>query len=166
MVRRGFEDIQMTQEEIDEFLQVPRYGALATVKSGERPHIDPVGFNYLDGKIYFSCEETRVLVKRMRNNPNGFFSVFDDSPPASAAVQLEGPMRIVDDPDDVISRSIIRRHAAENLGDEFDKFVNSWLGNGKRRFRRVVIELTPTKVFAWNNRKTAAARRRAKAASA
>jgi general stress protein 26 len=160
VVRRGFDDIQMTHDEIDEFLAVPRYGALATVKSGERPHIDPLGFNYLDGKIYFSCEETRVLVRRIKNNPHGFFSVFDDNPPSSAAVQLEGPLRIVDDPDNAISRSIIQRHAGERLGDEFERFLNAWLGNGTRQFNRVVIELTPTKVFAWNNRKTAAARRR------
>ena len=51
MVRRDFNDVRMDQDEIDEFLRVPRYGALATVKSGERPHIDPLGFNYLDGVV-------------------------------------------------------------------------------------------------------------------
>jgi hypothetical protein len=39
-------------------------------------------------------------------------------------------------------------------------FENAWLGNGKRSFKRVVLELTPTRFFAWDNRKTAAARRR------
>lgn len=158
-MRRDFDDVQMTKDEIDAFLRVPRYGALATVKSGERPHVDPLAFNFVDGKVYFSVEETRVLVKRIRNNTSGFFSVFDDNPPSSAAVQLEGPLRIVDDPDNVISRSILHRHI--QLGDDMDKFENAWLGNGKRSFHRLVIELAPTKIFAWDNRKTGAAQRRA-----
>lgn len=162
MARRAFDDVQMTEEEIDEFLRVPRYGALATVKSGNRPHIDPLAFNYIDGKIYFSVEETRVMVKRIKNNNSGFFSVFDDNPPSSAAVQLEGPLRIVPDPDNAISRSILHRHI--QLGPDMEKFETAWLGNGKRSFKRLVIELTPTKIFAWNNRKTAAARRRAERA--
>lgn len=157
-MRRTFEDVQMTDEEIDAFLAVPRYGALATVKSGERPHIDPLGFIHRDGKLYFSVEETRVLVKRIRNNPNGFFSVFDDNPPSSAAVQAEGTLRIVDDPDNAISRSILHRHI--QLGPDMEKFETAWLGKGKRPFKRLVIELTPTRFFAWDNRKTAAARRR------
>jgi nitroimidazol reductase NimA-like FMN-containing flavoprotein (pyridoxamine 5'-phosphate oxidase superfamily) len=157
-MRRDFEDVQMTEEEINAFLAVPRYGALGTVKKDGRPHIDPLGFVHRDGKLYFSLEETRVLLKRVANNPNGFFSVFDDNPPSSAAVQAEGPLRVVDDPDNVISRSILHRHI--DLGPNMAAFENAWLGNGKRSFRRVVLELTPTRFFAWDNRKTAAARRR------
>jgi nitroimidazol reductase NimA-like FMN-containing flavoprotein (pyridoxamine 5'-phosphate oxidase superfamily) len=157
-MRRDFEDVQMTPEEIDEFLAVPRYGALATVKSGERPHIDPLGFVYRDGNLYFSLEETRVLLKRIANNPHGFYSVFDDNPPSSAAVQVEGHLRVVHDPDNVISRSILHRHI--DLGPEMAAFENAWLGNGKRSFQRVVLELEPTKFFSWNNRKTNAYRRR------
>lgn len=164
-MRRGFEDVQMDTDEINEFLAVPRYGALATVKSGGRPHIDPLAFIHLDGKLYFSCEETRVMIMRIRNSPNGFFSVFDDNPPSSAAVQVEGTLRIIEDaPDYVISRQIL--HRVINLGDEMEKFETAWLGRGKRSFNRVVVELTPTKFFAWNNRKTAAARRRQQTASA
>lgn len=158
-MRRGFEDVQMTEQEIDDFLHVARYGALATVKSGERPHIDPLAFNYIDGRIYFSVEETRVMVKRIKNNPSGFFSVFDDNPPSSAAVQVEGPLAIVDDPGNEIAKSILHRHIKLEPED-MAKFENAWLGNGRRKFNRLIIELTPTKYFAWNNRKTAAARKR------
>jgi uncharacterized pyridoxamine 5'-phosphate oxidase family protein len=157
-MRRDFEDVQMTPDEIEEFLQVPRYGALATVKSGERPHIDPLGFAYRNGNLYFSLEETRVLLKRVANNPHGFYSVFDDNPPSSAAVQVEGPLRVFDDPDNEMSRTILNRHI--DLGPEMAKFENAWLGNGTRSFRRVVLELEPTKIFAWNNRKTKAYGRR------
>jgi hypothetical protein len=147
----------MTEDEIKAFLAVPRYGALATVMKDGRPHIDPLGFVYRDGRLYFSLEETRVVLKRVARNPNGFFSVFDDNPPSSAAVQAEGPLKVVDDPDNVISRSILHRHI--DLGPEMDRFENAWLGSGKRRFKRVVLELTPTRFFAWDNRKTAAAQR-------
>lgn len=157
-MRRDFDDVQMTREEIDEFLAVPRYGALGTVKSGGRPHIDPLAFAYLDRKLYFSVEETRVLLKRVAKNPYGFFSVFDDNPPSSAAVQVEGTLRVVKDPQDSISRTILHRHI--DLGPEMDAFENAWLGRGTRPFTRVVLELTPSRFFAWNNRKTAAYRRR------
>jgi hypothetical protein len=64
----------------------------------------------------------------------------------------------VDDPGNVISRSILHRHI--DLGPDMAVFENAWLGNGRRSFKRVVLELTPTRFFAWDNRKTAAARRR------
>lgn len=157
-MRRQFNDVLMSREEIDEFLGVPRYGALATIKQNGHPHIDPLGFNYREGRLYFSVEETRVLLKRVARNPSACFSVFDQEPPSSAAVQVSGSIRRHDDPHDELSLWIFRRYL--DPGATRDDYERAWLGRGKRPFRRIVLELTPVNFVAWNNRKSAAYARR------
>jgi nitroimidazol reductase NimA-like FMN-containing flavoprotein (pyridoxamine 5'-phosphate oxidase superfamily) len=46
-------DLRMTDEEIARFLAAHRWGRLGSVSAQGEPHVSPIGYLYLGGRLYF-----------------------------------------------------------------------------------------------------------------
>jgi len=56
----------LSKQEIDELLSKEEVCFTATVKKGGSPHIAPIWFLYVDGKIYFETDTTTVKYKNIQ----------------------------------------------------------------------------------------------------
>jgi PPOX class probable F420-dependent enzyme len=88
---------KMTSDEVMGFLRGPAYlGHLATVREDGRPHVASIWF-IVDGEdIVFTTWHTSVKGKNLRRTGYAAMDVTDGVPPFTA-VQVEGPVEIVDD---------------------------------------------------------------------
>ncbi len=103
------------------FLERQRVGHLATADAEARPHVVPVCFAVLDRTLYVAIDEkpkrgAPTNLKRVRNilaNPRAAFvaDVYDDSDWSRLGfVLIDGPARLVDDPDE-LTRALDRLRA-------------------------------------------------------
>ncbi len=94
------------------FLERQRVGHLATADARARPHVVPVCFAVLADTLYVAIDEkpkrgTPTNLKRVRNalaNPRAAFvaDVYDDVDWSRLGfVLIDGPARLVDDPDEL-----------------------------------------------------------------
>lgn len=90
---------KMSNEEIRAFLQdAPRTGHLATVRADGRPHVATIWF-VLDGDdVVFTTWHASVKGRNLARTHVAALSVDDPRPPF-AYVALEGPVTIVDQPE-------------------------------------------------------------------
>lgn len=58
----------LNQQEIDELLSKEEICYIATVKKDGSPHVVPIWFLYLDGRIYFETDNTTVKFKNIQNS--------------------------------------------------------------------------------------------------
>jgi PPOX class probable F420-dependent enzyme len=95
------------------FLERQRVGHLATANAQARPHVVPVCFAVVDRTLYVAIDEkpkrgTPTSLKRIRNilaNPRAAFvaDVYDDTDWTRLGfVLIDGPARLVDDPDELM----------------------------------------------------------------
>lgn len=103
---------KMNRDEIYAFLQeTARTGHLATVREDGRPHVATIWIAVDGEDIVFTTAETSVKGKNLRRTGYAALSVDDPHVPFSF-VALEGPVAIVDDPEQL-------RHWATVLAGRF-----------------------------------------------
>jgi PPOX class probable F420-dependent enzyme len=92
----------MTHEEWRAFLgQGTRTGKLATVRRDGRPHVVPVWF-VLDGdELVFTTGADTVKGRALRRTGRAALCVDDEEPPF-AFVSVEGPVRISEEPEELL----------------------------------------------------------------
>lgn len=104
----------MTTGEIYEFLKAgPYLGHLATVREDGRPHVASIWY-IVDGEdILFTTWRTSVKGRNLQRTGYAAMDVTDGVPPFTA-VQVEGPVEMVEDDD----RALIR-HWAGVIGGRY-----------------------------------------------
>lgn len=92
---------KMTREEVFAFLSGhPLTAHLATVREDGRPHVAPIWIG-IDGEdILFTTWSASVKGKHIQRTGYAALSVDDSIPPFNSA-RLEGPVSIVDNPDEL-----------------------------------------------------------------
>jgi PPOX class probable F420-dependent enzyme len=129
----------MTQEEIDEFLNLRFVGALATLRADGTPGVLPIWYRW-DGTAVKLWSDPRFgWVKRLREEPRVAFSVFEHDVPRRAvyirgtATVSEGSMAELDEE----IRAITARYVdAERLDEEIRSY-----DSGRNK---VIVTITPT----------------------
>ena len=66
--------VEMTSEEIEQFLVCARVGRLGIVMDDE-PYVVPVGFGYCNGKVFFHTCDKGLKMNGLRKNPSVCFEV-------------------------------------------------------------------------------------------
>ena len=95
---------KMTTAEIYAFLRGEAYvGHLATVRADGRPHVATIWFIVDGDEIVFTTWHTSVKATNVRRTGYAAMDVCDGRPPFTA-VQVEGPVEILDDPDGSLVR--------------------------------------------------------------
>lgn len=113
----------MSNEEIRAFLQdAPRTGHLATVRADGRPHVATIWF-VLDGDdVVFTTWHASVKGRNLARTHVAALSVDDPRSPF-AYVALEGPVTIVDDPEQGRHWATVigGRYMGEDRAEEFGR---------------------------------------------
>ncbi len=134
----------MTQEQIDEFLQASRHAILATNRIDGAPQISPVWYLHEDEKIYIEILADSAKYYSLRRDPRVSICV-DGGHPDARAVTIYGTAELIHDstawPDDIFFR-ITRRYMES---DEEAKKLNEEVTTDADY---VLVVVTPTKIFA------------------
>lgn len=112
---------KMSNDEIRTFLlEAPRTCHLATVREDGRPHVVTIWFTVDGEDVVFTTSSASVKVKNLRRT--GFAAIsIDDSAPPFSYVALEGPVKIVDDLEQVRhwARIVATRYMGAEWAEEF-----------------------------------------------
>jgi PPOX class probable F420-dependent enzyme len=139
---------QMSQQQIDDFLEQPLIARVATVRPDGRPHVVPVWFEWDGSTLRFEAEMGSAKVTNLRHDAR--VSVAVDVTRGGfryRAVLMEGRGRIVEDR--TVAVPVIERIFRRYVGDE---------GLETSRARRIVhesnsgvVEVMPERVISWDH---------------
>ena len=143
----------MTRSEAWLFVREHYKMVLCTLDSFGFPHAAPVWYVVIGNKIYFRAQPYKKKISNILKKPQVAGVVEDgDKYTELRGVMIQGLTKIVDG--DKILRKQVFFLLAEKYNDlrDTEKFPEKWQGKyGKEH--RVVVELTPTNVVSWDNRK-------------
>lgn len=77
---------EMSQAEIEEFLQVPRFATVGTNRVNGPPQLTPVWYLYEDGRIYLTMFEKSAKFRNLRRDPRIGICIAGDNPDARAVI--------------------------------------------------------------------------------
>jgi F420H(2)-dependent biliverdin reductase len=107
---------------------------LATVRPDGRPHLVPVWFVWLEGKVYFATGSDTRKFQNLRQNQNVSLAL----PDATKVIILEGEAHVAD--------RLTMELVAEYF---FNKYEWDFRYDDSATFR--LIEITPTRILAWGD---------------
>jgi PPOX class probable F420-dependent enzyme len=151
MKRRG--EIQLTPEERDTFLALPKACTLATIGPKGFPQLTAMWFALIDGKFHFATYGKSQKVKNLERNPR--CSVMLEDGQAYAELRgycVEGEGELIADPDlafRVLCQTTQRYVGFDPLvsGPEVEQAIRA------RARKRSVIRVNPVKEISWDHRK-------------
>ncbi len=138
-----------SEEEIRVFLAEQTTGRLGTIDEDGFPHVVPMWYVVLNGRVYFSTRVPRKKIGNIRNNPQISFTVdaggrFDDY----HGVLIQGQAEIVEDPE--LLRHYHIAFAHRHCGSEEHPYARLLSAHKVR-----VVRLDPVKVLTWDYRRNA-----------
>ena len=99
--------VQMSAEEIAQFLDRSRVITLATLDAEGKPHLTAMWFGYIDGKIYFETKAKSQKATNLRRNPTlTCMAEAGDTYDQLRGVSIEGTAQLIEDPAD--KRIVVR----------------------------------------------------------
>jgi nitroimidazol reductase NimA-like FMN-containing flavoprotein (pyridoxamine 5'-phosphate oxidase superfamily) len=143
----------MTRSEAWLFVREHYKMVLCTLDSFGFPHAAPVWYVVIGNKIYFRAQPYKKKISNILKKPQVAGVVEDgDKYTELRGVMIQGLTKIVDG--DKILRKQVFSLLAEKYSDlrDTEKFPEKWQEKYGRE-HRVVVELTPTNVVSWDNRK-------------
>ena len=151
-------DLWMRDAEMTEFLEHPKFAAIASLRKTGTPLCVPVGFIWDGTGLMFSTACGRGLERRLRRDPRACATIYNHSYPV-AYVLMEGDALAVADPDYEISLRIMRRYMTpgsptQTMDDlDVESFARNYISNGRTLFR-----LEPTRLVSYDSSKRGGAR--------
>jgi len=125
------------------FMDRERLASFATVSPNNEPHVVPVFFTYVDGKVYVQTDRKSVKVHNLLKNNNVAVAVYS----GEEAVIIRGKGRVVDREEEFVKKTQdhinkyklkLDSQGRDLLGIPlFDKNV------------RCVVEVTPKRIIFW-----------------
>lgn len=140
----AFEFSDMTEEQIDEFLQAPRNAVLATNRIDGPPQISAVWYLYEGGKIHISIGADSAKYNNLKRDPRVSICV-DGGHRDARAIMIYGTAELVEDDsawrNDMFFR-ITRRYM------ESDKQAVELNDEAASGVVEVLVVVTPAKILA------------------
>jgi PPOX class probable F420-dependent enzyme len=138
---------EMSEEEIDKFLLVPRFAVVATNRQNGPPQQTPVWYLFENGKICISMFARSAKYKNLCRDPRASICIAGEHPDARAVI-LSGQVELfpagsapwVDD----ILWKIVRRYY------DNDKEAELYIESSDSADENVLAVLTPAKILAQN----------------
>jgi hypothetical protein len=139
--------VEMTSEEIEQFLVCTRVGRLG-IAMENKPYVVPVGFACSQGKLFFHTCSKGLKMNLLRKNSNVCFEVDEALSDATMfkSVILFGTVEIIDDKKEMIPylQKLIDKYRAPL---SFDEYMNRLGKNRESELSAVrVCIITPTKI--------------------
>jgi hypothetical protein len=150
----------MSKEEMDSFLRQKLVARLTSIRSDGYPHTTPLWYVW-DGEILWfilgAGERPRHHIRNLRRNPKLCVIIDRDARPEQGGlfdaqgVVIRGTVEL--STDEALQEETSRRLLRKYLGDEGDQYVDAVLEDGKPGKNRVVAQVKPERIFAWDFRK-------------
>lgn len=144
------DEIQMTSDEVEDFLQERRTMSVATLGPDGHPHLVAMWYGFLDGSPAFWTYGKSQKVANLRRDPRITVLVeAGDVYEELRGVQLRGTAEIIEDNDRVfeVGRGIYQRYQDDELTEEAEERIRS---QGKKR---VAVRIDVADVVSWDHRK-------------
>lgn len=142
--------MEMTAQEVSAFLDEGRRAYLATNGAEGWPHVVPLSYMLLDGRIAFWTDGGSQKVQNLRRDARATVLVeAGDRVEEFRAVQIRGRAEIIDGYDESrgAGETLFARQSDEPLPPEAIAYVAA-LAN-----QRVVVKVEPERVVSWDHRK-------------
>lgn len=143
------DQIRMTPDEVDDFLQGRHVMNVATIGGDGRPHLVAMWYGFLDGEPAFWTYAKSQKVVNLRRDPRITCLVEDGDDYAELrGVELVATGTVLDDPSEVlrIGRSVAERYTGP-VTDEILPFLEA------QARKRVGVRLDVERVVSWDHRK-------------
>jgi PPOX class probable F420-dependent enzyme len=141
----------MTPDEGAEVLREARTIQIASNGQDGFPHLVAMWFGVVDGKVYFSTYETSQKVVNLQRDPrvSAMVELGHDYAELRGVV-IRGKARIISagDPDRAEMEQVLVQGMAGRYGGGG--------GGGGLSPKRVIVEITPERIYSWDHRKLAA----------
>ncbi len=134
----------MSQDQIEELLQPPRWAIVGTNRMKGPPQLTPVWYLYENGRIYIGIFVESAKYHNLRRDPHIGICIAGEIPDARA-VMMYGTVELIHEDNalfDEIRWRLTRRYCDSD--DEAQSFIES---EGKGR-EGVIVVLAPDKVIA------------------
>ena len=143
--------VQMTDDEIDGFLERSRTATLATQGPEGMPHLVAMWYGYLEGRLYFETKAKSQKAVNLRREPRLACLVeAGDTYDQLRGVSLEGTAQLIDDPADeeywAAAVNIFERYNGP-YSEEARPLVEMMMN------KRIVVRVEPVRVRSWDHRK-------------
>lgn len=133
---------RLTSQEIDAYLAGPHVAHFASVREDGTPHISPVWYQWVDGKVTVVSGDSAVKTRNVRRNPKVALSVATDEWPYQYVI-LEGDAVVRSDNLKEAVRSIFSRYEGNERGEQ----DANELTEGDQKL--VAIEIDVNRVLSW-----------------
>ena len=141
--------IEMTDDEVQAFLEQSRTATMATIGADGMPHLVAMWFGVIEGQIWFETKAKSQKVVNLRRDNRMTVMVEDGlTYDALRGVSLEGTAEVVDDPDALwaLGVNVWERYNGPYT-DEVKPLVEMMLN------KRVAVRLDATRVRSWDHTK-------------
>ncbi len=135
---------EMSEVEIEEFLQVPRFAIVGTNRVNGPPQLTPVWYLYEDDRIYFTMYVESAKYHNLHRDPRIGICIAGESPDARA-IMLYGPVELVTESGhwvDEVCWRLIRRYYDSD--EEAQSFMDLSAAGGES----ALAVVTPEKILA------------------
>lgn len=129
----------MNRDEAMRFLEENHQGVFCVLRKDGAPHLSPVLYALMDGKIRVSCTWDRVKTKLLRRDSRASLCVILEKF-FEAYLSVEGTVRLIEDPD---GRENLALYQAVNGGppDNLDEYLAAM-----KEDKRLVFEMSVDRI--------------------
>lgn len=141
--------IQMTEAEVEQFIERSRTATMATIGASGLPHLVAMWYAVVDGEIWFETKAKAQKVKNLQRDQRMTVMIEDGHTyDKLRGVSLDGRGTIVDDPDAIwrVGLSVWERYTGPYT-DEMKPFVEVMLN------KRVAVRFEVERVRSWDHTK-------------
>lgn len=135
---------EMSQAQVEQFLQVPRFAIVGTNRVNGPPQLTPVWYLYENERIYVSMSVSSVKYRNLRRDPRIGICIAGEHPDARA-VMIYGTVELILEDSawhDDIDWRLVRRYHDSN--EKAQSYIETMLTEEER----ALAVVTPDKVIA------------------
>ncbi len=141
--------IEMTSDEVAQFIEQSRNATMATVGPNGAPHLVAMWYGLIDGVLWFETKaKAQKVVNLRRNNALTVMIEAGNTYDTLRGVSIDGQGAIIDDPDQLwkVGVSVWERYTGPYT-EEMAPFVEVML------HKRVAVRLDVDRIRSWDHRK-------------
>ncbi len=143
-----YQHVEMSQAQVEEFLQVPRFAVFGTIRGNGAPQLTPVWYLYENGRVYVSMSVNSAKYRNLSRNPRVCICIAGQHPDARA-VMIHGAAELIPEESawsDDIHWRLTRRYY------DSDEEARAFIGSIPIDEKSALVAVTPEKIIAddWN----------------
>jgi PPOX class probable F420-dependent enzyme len=143
-----YQHTTMSQAQVEEFLQVPRFAVAGTNRVNGAPQLTPVWYLYENGHVYVSTSVNSAKYRNLSRDPRICICIAAQHPDARA-VMIYGAVELI--PEDSAWSDDIRWRLTRRYCDS-DEEAQAFTDSIPTEEKGALVVVTPDKVIAedWN----------------